>query len=261
MAQSPVEPSRDGPTIRHAVILAAGEGRRLRPLTRTTPKVMLPLGDRPLLEHLVEWCRRHGVCDVHVNLHHAADQIVNHFGDGTGFGVTMHYLHLTSLRPPLMDVHHFARQIPDTFYVLYGDVATVLDLSAVAADHSAQAADATIVVRETDHPHDSDLVVTGEDRRIRRIIRKGSWDGRTAALGNVGCYVLEPTLLHQTPYVDGRDFMDGLFEPGLDRAIVIAHKSAAWMLDIGTPERYARAQQEFTKALAASQADTSADSS
>jgi mannose-1-phosphate guanylyltransferase/phosphomannomutase len=254
MAQTPVESFRDRPVVRHAVILAAGEGRRLRPLTRNKPKVMLSLNDRPLLEHLVRWCQRHGIVNIYVNVHHAADQILSHFGDGSTFGVTMHYLHLTALRPPLMDVHHFARQIPSTFFVLYGDVATVLDLSAVAADHTTHTADATIVVRETDHPHDSDLLVVGERRRVSRIIHKGTWDGHTPALGNVGCYVMEPAWLHRTPYTPGHDFMDGLIQPGLDQATVLAHQSDAWMLDIGTPERLARAQRDFPRALAAATA-------
>lgn len=251
MAQTPVESPCNRPAVRHAVILAAGEGQRLRPLTRNKPKVMLPLNGRPLLEHLVQWCQLHGIVNIYVNVHHAADQILSHFGDGTAFGVAMHYLHLTALRPPLMDVHHFARQIPSTFFVLYGDVATVLDLSAVAADHAAHAADATIVVRETDHPHDSDLLVVGENRRVRRIIHKGAWDGHTPALGNVGCYVMEPALLHRTPYTPKRDFMESLIQPSLDQATVLAHQSDAWMLDIGTPERLARAQRDFPRALSA----------
>lgn len=257
MAIAQVTGPRGPRAVQHAVILAAGEGRRLGPLTRKTPKVMLPIDGKPLLEHLVTWCRRHGVRDIYVNLYHAANQIVNHFRDGEDFGVTMHYLYLSALRPPLMDIHYFSRMIPSAFYVLYGDVATVVDLSLVAADHLQHGADATIVVRETDHPHDSDLLVIGQGRRIQSIIHKGEWDGRTAAMGNVGCYVLEPTLLETTPYQGQGDFMDGLFEVVRDNARLLAHQSKAWMLDIGTPERYARAQREFPAAVSTVPTDPS----
>jgi mannose-1-phosphate guanylyltransferase/phosphomannomutase len=250
--------AHDPAVIRAAVILAAGEGRRLRPLTDDLPKVMLPLGGRPLLEHLVVHCRSFGVTDVYVNLFHAASRITDHFGDGDEFGLRMHYLHLDALRPPLIDVRVFARDIPHSFFVLYGDVATALDLGALAGFHRARRADATLVVRPTDHPHDSDLVALAEDGHIQRFVPKGGWDGAPEPLGNAGCYVLRPELVLAEPYVEGTDFIDGLFEPALDRRRLLGFVSHHWMLDIGTPERYQRARREFPPAISAPSASGSA---
>ena len=242
---------RDPDVIRAAVILAAGEGRRLRPLTNDVPKVMLALGGRPLLEHLIVRCRSFGVTDVYVNLFHAASRITDYFGDGDRFGLRMHYLHLDALRPPLMDVRMFASDIQDSFFVLYGDVATELNLAALARFHRARRADATLVIRPTDHPHDSDLVALAKDGRIQRFVPKGGWDGAPEPLGNAGCYVLRPELVLAEPYIEGTDFIDGLFEPALGRCRLLGFVSHDWMLDIGTPERYERAQREFPSAISA----------
>ena len=213
---------------------------------------MLPLAGRPLLEHLVALCRCHGVTDLYVNLFHAAQRITDHFGDGSAFGVTMHYLHIPGPRPLLIDVRHFAQDIAGPFFVLYGDVATTIDLTALAGFHAERRAAATLVVRPTDHPQDSDLVELAADGCVRSLVPKGRWDGRPDLFGNAGCYLLERDLVLSTPYVPGTDFIDGLFEPALPRARLAGYCTNAWMLDIGTPERYERAQREFPVALARS---------
>ena len=227
------------------MILAAGEGRRLMPLTADVPKVMLPLAGRPLLELLVRWCRLHGVTDVHVNLFHAKERILEHFSDGAAFGVRMHYLHIPALRPPLEDVRIFASTFNEPFYVLYGDVATTLDLSALADSHTETSARATVVVRKTDHPEDSDLARIGPNAEVQGFIRKGSWKREADVYGNAGCYVLDPDFVRDAPVIPGADFIDGLFEPALASGRVFGYVTDAWMLDIGTPERYARAVREF----------------
>ncbi|MBM4435839.1 MAG: nucleotidyltransferase family protein [Actinobacteria bacterium] len=237
------------PDVRSAVILAAGEGRRLLPLTAATPKVMLPLAGRPLLEHLIRLCRQAGATEVYLNLFHAKQKILDHCGDGATWGVHIHYLHIPELRPPLTDVHIFADEIAGPFFVLYGDVATTLDLAVLAVHHARQRADATMVLRATDHPHDSDLAAIGPAGFIQRFVPKGTWAGETGLYGNAGCYVLESEFVRRRRYQPGTDFIDGLFAPALPQARLAGYVSTAWMLDIGTPERYARAQAEFRPAV------------
>ncbi|MGC8838038.1 MAG: nucleotidyltransferase family protein [Anaerolineae bacterium] len=112
-----------------AVVLAAGEGTRLRPLTLERPKPMLPIGGRPLLAHILEWLHRHGVEEVAINLHHLPHVVMDAFGDGRAFGLRIRYSveeRLLGTAGALTRFLDFFREQP--FYVIYGDLLTAVDL-------------------------------------------------------------------------------------------------------------------------------------
>src|SRR5690606_25874488 len=119
-----------------ALILAAGEGSRLRPLTLDRPKPMLPIGGVPILQHQVDYLRSHGITEIAINLHYKPEVIVDHFGDGSSFGVRITY----SREARLLGSAGAAKQLDwyfdDTFIVLYGDVLTNLDIGQLIAFHA-----------------------------------------------------------------------------------------------------------------------------
>ncbi len=139
-----------------AMILAAGLGTRLRPLTELLPKPMLPIANRPVLEHLLRLLRRHGVTQVVINLHWLADAVRGYFGDGRWLGMELTW----SFEPTLLGTAGGIKQAEaflqeGTFLVLLGDVLTDIDLTAMVADHHRTGALATLAAREVDEPASS----------------------------------------------------------------------------------------------------------
>ena len=119
-----------------ALILAAGEGTRLRPLTLDRPKPMLPIAGKPLLEHLVNLLVAHGVCDIAINLDYKPDVVTSHFGDGGAWRARIVYSHEERMLGTAGAVRRLQWFLDERFFVLYGDVLTDLDLTALAAFHS-----------------------------------------------------------------------------------------------------------------------------
>ena len=237
------------PSVRQAIILCAGKGTRLAPLTDRTPKVMLPIGDRPLLEHLVELVRAHGVEVVHLNLYHQGAVIEDHFGDGNRYGVKIEYLRLDRLIEPLESVARIGARLNERFFVLFGDVASRVNLSAMSDLHHSTRAVATLVCRDTDHPDDSDLIVQAGGNLVTELLpRARDRIAPRGALGNVGTYLMEPNTLDFARISTNCDFFRDLFGPILDAGgRLAAYETKDFVMDIGTPERYARAVKTFPR--------------
>ena len=229
-----------------ALLLAAGEGTRLRPLTEHCPKPMLPVGGIPMLEHLVNLVAQHGVTDVAINLHYKPESIVRHFGGGRRFGVSITY----SFEPELLGSAGAARQLDwfldETFFVLYGDVLTDLDLTALAQQHADTGAAATLALYEVEDPSRCGMVETDGDGRVERFIEKPPRGEADDLLANAGVYVVEPSLLSFIPKGRAYDFGHDVFPAALLRNVPLsAQATSAYVLDIGSPERYAQAQADF----------------
>src|SRR3990170_3871016 len=160
-----------------ALVLAAGKDTRLGPLTNHVPKPMLPVGGRPLLEHIIELLRRHGIVDIAINLHYKPDAVLRHFGSGEPWGVHLRYSYEASL---LGSAGTALRQLawiyPDPFVVYYGDVYSDADLSALIEQHRSSGAAATIAVHQVDDPTRCGIVEFGGDRRVRRFVEKPAAD-------------------------------------------------------------------------------------
>lgn len=240
--------------VSRALILAAGEGTRLRPFTLDRPKPMLPIHGIPLLEHTVRWLCRHGITHIAINLHYCPHVITGHFGDGSAFGVQIAY----SYEDPILGTAGAARKLrwflaDGPFVVIYGDVLTDLDLSAlltfhrqvVARDPSAQL---TMCLYHVPNPTEVGLVGLDEAGRITRFIEKPSSKEVFTDLANAGILVIEPDILDHIPpntFFDfGRDLFPRLLEAGISMYGWVI-PSQAYLLDIGTPEKYAQAQREW----------------
>ena len=230
-----------------ALILAAGEGTRLRPLTLHKPKPMLPIAGRPMLEHLVVLLREHGIRELAINLHYRPESIVNHFGDGSNFGVSITY----SYEPQLLGSAGAARKLSwyltEPFIVLYGDVLTDVDLSALVEYHHDRGSAGTLVLYEVDDPTRCGIVDVDATGRIRRFVEKPRAELATSHLANAGIYVLDPTLLELIPPGRSADFGQDVFPIALERSRAlygVPISPSDYVLDIGSIERYEQAERD-----------------
>lgn len=228
------------------MLLAAGEGTRLRPLTEHCPKPMLTVGGTPMLEHLVALLRAYGVTEIAINLHYKPQSIVSHFGDGSRFGVSITYSYEAELLGSAGAARNLDRFLDETFFVLYGDVLTDIDLAKLAQQHRARSAAMTLALYEVEDPSRCGIVRTREDGKVEAFVEKPGLDQIVGRFANAGVYVAEPEILAHIPRHRPSDFGHDLIPELLRRrAPIYAFPTDAYVLDIGSPERYAQAEADF----------------
>jgi len=232
------------------VILAAGEGSRLRPLTSAQPKPMLPIAGRPLLEHTVRWLRHHGVTQISINLHHHARVVIDHFGDGSQFGVPIAYSVEDTLLGTAGGVKRMARTFEEAFVVVYGDVLTDFDLEEFVALHASAPAEphVSLCLYRVANPLACGIVALDQEGRVTRFVEKPSPEELFSDLANAGVMLIDPEVLAYVPDDRPYDFGADLL-PQLLRAGVPVYgwplPSGASLIDIGTPENYAIALRKW----------------
>jgi NDP-sugar pyrophosphorylase family protein len=228
-----------------ALILAAGEGTRLRPLTLDRPKPMLAVGEKPLIEHLIALLRAHGVTEIAINLHYRPWTIVEHLGDGTRLGVSITYSYEEQLLGSAGAAKRLEWYFDQTFLVLYGDVLTDIDLRAIVEHHRSRGAIATLALYHVPDPERCGIVELADGGRITRFVEKPPPDLGVGNLANAGVYVLEPAVLGlvpgDRPYDFGQDLFPRLLRLGLP---LFGRPADGYVLDIGSPERYAQADAD-----------------
>jgi len=220
----------------------------LRPLTLNRPKAMLPVGGKPLLEHNIELLRRHGITQIAINLHHKPEAITEYFGDGEDFGVRITY----SFEDPILGTAGAVKKLEsffsETLLVVYGDVLTDLNLTALAAFHRLHQALATIALYKVDNPSACGLVELDDQWRITRFVEKPPPDQVFTDLANAGILLLEPEIIDYVPagafYDFGHDLFPRLLEDGVPM-YGYPVSEADYLLDIGTIDHYERAQREW----------------
>ena len=223
-----------------ALLLAAGQGSRLGPLTAERPKPMVEIGGEPGVAHSLRWLRRQGVTDVAINLHHHPDVLRQFVGDGARFGVAVTY----SLEPAILGTAGALRPLTEffrgaaPFVVLYGDVLTDLDLAPVLQAHQAAGADATIVLTRVDDPTRAGIVGFDERLRVTRIVEKPAASEVFSEWANAGVYVCGPAVLRHVAPAGAQDFARDLF-PAMrrDGCHLLASPTEALVIDFGSPER------------------------
>ncbi len=224
--------------VKKAVILAAGKGTRLRGVSGLTPKVMMDVGGRPLLERHVVWLREAGVERFYINLHWQPHVITGHLGDGSRLDVRIEYSHEETLQGAAGALRAFADRLDQTFLVHYGDVYSELNVAAMTRTHRQARAAATLAVHPSSHAHDSDIVELDADGRVAALHHKPG-DERFGNLGNAGCYIVEPKTLKFLPAEGAADFIQDVFPPMLDADLTLAaYHNRDLVMDMGTPERY-----------------------
>jgi mannose-1-phosphate guanylyltransferase len=224
-----------------AVVLVGGEGTRLRPLTSTTPKPVVPLVDRPFLAYMLEWLRRHAVDDVVMSMGYLATAVRSVLGDGSRYGVRIRYVEEPEPRGTAGALKYAESLLEERFFMLNGDVLTDLDLTAQLQQHERTRARATLALVPVEDPSAYGLVRLEDDRSVRGFVEKPPAHEIDTNLISAGAYVLERDVVEliepdRNVSIE-REVWPALVGEGL---YACAHEDAYWM-DIGTPERYLQA--------------------
>jgi mannose-1-phosphate guanylyltransferase len=224
-----------------ALILAGGEGTRLRPLTTTIPKPVVPLAGQPFISFMIEWLRRHGVDDVILACGFMADGVRSVLGDGSSLGVRLRYVEEPEPLGTGGALKYAEELLDERFFMLNGDVLTDIDLSAELAQHERTGARATLALCPVEDPSAYGLVRRNADLSVKQFLEKPSPDQIDTNLVNAGAYILERELLSGlapagTNISIERDVFPELVGDGL-----FGYEASGYWMDIGTPQRYLQA--------------------
>ena len=230
-----------------AVILVGGEGTRLRPLTSTVPKPVVPLVDRPFIAFMLEWVARHGVDDVVMSCGFLATAVRNVLGDGSQYGLRLRFVEEPEPRGTAGALKYAEEFLGERFLMLNGDVLTDLDVTAQLALHEARAARATLALTPVEDPSAYGLVRQARDAAVTEFVEKPAPDQIDTNNISAGAYVLERSVLEMLepdqPASIERDVFPRLVGEGLYGCV-----SNGYWLDIGTPERYLQGTYDILEA-------------
>ena len=196
------------------MILAAGQGTRLRPLTESIPKCMMPIGGKPLLEHTILWLRKYGVTDLMINLHYLPQVVKDYFGDGQRCGVRVTYSVEKEALGTAGGVKNVAWFFDGPFFVWYGDNLSTCRLDRLWEFHRAKGGIVTIALHYREDPTQSGIVGLDENDRIVRFLEKPRPGEVFSHWVSAGIFVLEPAVLQAIPAEGTPDFGRDVF-PGL----------------------------------------------
>ena len=225
--------------------MAGGEGTRLRPLTSNQPKPMMPLVNRPMMEHIVRLLHRHGFDDIVVTVAFLANHIRTYFGDGSEFGVRMVYATEETPLGTAGSVRNAMDELDERFLVISGDVLTDIDLSEVVAFHDQRGALATIGLTAVENPLEFGIVITSDSGSVERFLEKPTWGQVFSDTVNNGIFVLEPEVFDFIPAGRPVDFSAEVFPAMLEaRKPLFGHVCEGYWEDVGTLEAYMRAHAD-----------------
>jgi mannose-1-phosphate guanylyltransferase / phosphomannomutase len=240
-----------------AVVMAGGEGTRLRPMTASQPKPMLPVVNRPIMEHVLRLVKRHGCTETVVTVQFLASLVRNYFGDGEDVGMSLQYA--TEEEPlgtagSVKNAQDALRAEP--FLVISGDALTDMDLSELVKFHQRNGALVTVALSRKPNPLEFGIVITGEDGRIRRFLEKPTWGQVFSDTVNTGIYVMEPEVLAEVPPGEVVDWSADVFPRLLDRgAPLFGWVGDGYWEDVGTLDSYLAAQADVLSGRVAADID------
>ena len=225
-----------------AMILAGGMSTRLYPLTHEVPKPLVPIAGEPVVAHTMRYLRSFGIEDVAINVHYHADMVRERLGDGSAYGVRLHYLYEEKLMGSAGAVKQMEGFFDDTFIVIGCDELTDANLDALVGFHRKRSALATIALVEMQDVEQYGVVILNDDGRITAFQEKPARGTERSHLVNTGIYVFEPEIMAHMPAGTFYDFGKELF-PKLqaeDAAFYGLEMPGAYWCDIGTPQEYRR---------------------
>lgn len=228
-----------------AIIMAGGEGSRLRPLTCGRPKPMVPVLNRPIMTHIVDLLREHGFNDIGVTLQYQPEAIRDHFGNGAEYGVNLRYFVEEAPLGTAGSVKNAACFLDETFLVISGDALTDLELSRAVEFHKKQGALATLVLTRVDCPLEYGVVITSADGKITQFLEKPGWGEVFSDTVNTGIYVLEPEVLDYFAPGQKFDFSKDLFPLLLrEKKPLFGLVLPGYWCDIGNLQQYLEAHHD-----------------
>lgn len=231
-----------------AVILAGGEGTRLRPLTCSVPKPMVELAGKPLLAYTIELLKKHGICDICVTLLHLSDLIQQYFSDGSEYGAKCRYYEETVPRGTAGSVKLAQAHLDETFVVMNGDILTDADLTHAAELHRSRGAMVTILTKAVENPSEYGVVLTDASGRVTRLVQKPDWSCVMSDMVNTGIYLMEPEVLNwiprEKPFELFSDLLPVLLEQGME---IACYKMQEYWRDVSSIEAYLQAQEDILR--------------
>jgi len=240
------ETRRKGESPTKAMILAAGQGTRLRPLTESIPKCMMPIGGKPLLEHIIVWLRKYAVTDLMINLHHLPQVVKDYFSDGQKWGVKITYSIEEEPLGTAGGVKNVDWFFHGPFFVWYGDNLSTCRLDYLWEFHQAKGGVATIALHHREDPTASGIVGLDENDRITRFLEKPRPAQVFSHWVSAGIFVLEPAVLQAIPAEGAPDFGRDVFPALLAQGAALygyrmSHTEGLWWID--TPEDLRRVEE------------------
>ena len=229
-----------------AVVMAGGEGTRLRPMTANQPKPMLPVVNRPIMEHVLRLLRRHGFDETVVTVQFLASMVRNYFGDGEDFGMTLQYATEETPLGTAGSVKNAQDALHDEpFLVISGDALTDIDLSELVKFHKDNGALVTVGLTRVPDPLEFGIIIVDDDGRIQRFLEKPTWGQVFSDTVNTGIYVMEPEVLAGVPDGEPSDWSGDIFPRLLERgAPLYGCVADGYWEDVGTHESYLKAQAD-----------------
>jgi mannose-1-phosphate guanylyltransferase/phosphomannomutase len=230
-----------------AVVMAGGEGTRLRPLTSNRPKPLVPVLNKPIAQHIIEHCKRAGITDIVVTLYYLAEEIQNYFGDGSDMGVNLIYSIEDTPLGTAGSVKKAERYLnDDTFIIVSGDALTDLNIEKAVAYHRTKQAEATLILQSVANPLEFGVVMTEEDGRIKRFLEKPSWGEVFSDTVNTGMYVLEPSVFSLMEPDRNYDWSQDIFPKMLaEQRELFGYVMQEYWTDVGSLEQYRQAQYDM----------------
>jgi mannose-1-phosphate guanylyltransferase len=228
-----------------ALILAGGEGTRLRPLTSTVPKPVVPLVDRPFIAFMIEWLRGHGVDDVILACGFMADGVRSVLGDGSALGVRLRYVEEPEPLGTGGALKYAEDLLDERFFMLNGDVLADMDLTAQLRQHEETGARATLALMPVEDPSSYGLVRRNPDFSVRQFVEKPSPEEIDTNLVNAGAYILHREVLDGMAPAGTKISIERDVFPTLVGNGLYGYEAAGYWMDIGTPERYLQATFEI----------------
>ena len=226
-------------TYKQVVILAGGEGTRLKAISGDTPKSMVLINSKPILQHLIEQCVKYGFLDIRLLVSFGSDDIERYFGDGSNFGVSIEYYIDNTLKGTAGALLDVLESLDDYFLVLYGDTYFEINLNKIWSFHNLQSSDATLFVHPNDHPYDSDLVELDDNFRIKTIHKYPHDKNWRRNLVNAAVYVITKSALFgiKSP-LKKMDIAKELFPLMIKNGNKLyGYMSTEYIKDMGTPDR------------------------
>ncbi|MEW6275153.1 MAG: mannose-1-phosphate guanyltransferase [Bacillota bacterium] len=227
------------------IIMAGGEGSRLRPITCGRPKPMVPVVNRPIMAHILDLLKKHGFTDIGVTLQYKPEYIRNYFGNGAEFQVNMRYFVEEVPLGTAGSVKNAQSFLDRTFLVISGDALTDIDLTRAVEFHRRQGAMATLVLTRVNCPLEYGVVIIRQDGAITRFLEKPAWGEVFSDTVNTGIYVLEPEVLDYIPPDQMFDFSKDLFPLLLrEKKPLFGIILPGYWCDIGNLSQYVQAHQD-----------------
>jgi len=229
-----------------AVVMAGGEGTRLRPMTSGMPKPLLPVVNRPIMEHVLRLLRRHGFTEVVVTVHFLASLVRNYFGDGEELGMALQYATEEEPLGTAGSVKNAEAALSDgTFLVISGDALTDIDLTKLVEFHKEKQALVTVCLTRVPDPLEFGITILDEDGRVQRFLEKPTWGQVFSDTVNTGIYVMEPEVFEYVTAGEPVDWSSEVFPRLIEEGrAVFGYVADGYWEDVGTLASYHKAQAD-----------------